>query len=96
MIEGAVFLASFFYFPFVALYDEINSVSFLFSAIVVLYDYIIKVSLAPSLYALFFIFASVTLKINNLLEIPAGYRQWRFFYFSIDSLVHQYAQINRL
>jgi len=44
---------SFLYFSFVALYDEINSVSFLFFAMVALYDHIFKVSLAPSLYAIF-------------------------------------------
>lgn len=35
------------------LYDEINSVSFLFSAVIALYDHIFKVFLAPSLYALY-------------------------------------------
>lgn len=36
---------SFLSFAFVALYDEINSVSFLFPATVALYDRIFKVSL---------------------------------------------------
>lgn len=50
---------SFFYFAFVALYDEINSVSFLFSAVNALYVHIIKVSLAPSLYVLRFMLSTV-------------------------------------
>ncbi len=63
---------SFFYFSFVALYDEINSVSFLFSATVALYDCIIKVSLAPSLYALFFNFAIHLRKIYNFSKIKVN------------------------
>ena len=45
LMKGRLFSASFFYFPFVALYDEINSVSFLFgyfrNLAVALYDRII-------------------------------------------------------
>lgn len=52
--EGAVFPVSFFSFSFVALYDEINTMSFLFSAAVALYDRIFKVlPLHPQLYVVF-------------------------------------------
>ncbi len=44
-------MVNFFSFPFVALYDEINSVSFLFPAAVALYDRIIRVSPALLLYS---------------------------------------------
>ena len=65
IIEGAVFLASFFYFPFVALYDEINSVSFLFPAVAALYGHIIRVSPAPSLYSIFQI-----CQLGNIPKLP--------------------------